>query len=47
MNFQAIAYTVFTLIMAAVFAGIVIYYYNPRRKEQVEKPKHRMLDNDQ
>ncbi len=47
MNFQAIAYTVFTLIMAAVFAGIVIYYYNPRRKEQVEEPKHRMLDNDE
>ncbi|HWQ25242.1 MAG TPA: cbb3-type cytochrome c oxidase subunit 3 [Chlorobaculum sp.] len=47
MNFQAIAYTAFTIILAAVFAGIVIYYYNPRRKDEVEEPKHRMLRNDE
>ncbi|NTW51152.1 MAG: cbb3-type cytochrome c oxidase subunit 3 [Chlorobiaceae bacterium] len=46
MNFQAIAYTVFTLALAAVMAGIVLYYYNPRRKDEVEEPKHRMLRND-
>jgi cbb3-type cytochrome oxidase subunit 3 len=47
MTFQAIAYTVFTIMLAAVFAGIVIYYYNPRRKDEVEEPKHRMLRNDE
>jgi cbb3-type cytochrome oxidase subunit 3 len=47
MSFQAIAYTAFTILMAVVFAGIVVYYYNPRRKEQVEEPKHRMLRNDE
>lgn len=47
MNFQIIAYTVFTLLLAAVFAGIIAYYYNPKRKEEVEEPKHRMLRNDE
>ena len=47
MNFQAIAYTVFTIILAIVFAGIVLYYYNPRRKDEVEEPKHRMLHKDE
>ncbi|NTU91719.1 MAG: cbb3-type cytochrome c oxidase subunit 3 [Chlorobiaceae bacterium] len=47
MNFQVIAYTAFTLVLAAVFAGIIIYYYNPKRKQQVEAPKHRMLDDDE
>ncbi len=47
MNFQAIAYTAFTLILAAVFAGIIAYYYNPARRKEVEEPKHRMLRNDE
>ncbi|NTU58062.1 MAG: cbb3-type cytochrome c oxidase subunit 3 [Chlorobiaceae bacterium] len=46
MNFQIIAYTGFTFILATVFAGIIIYYYNPKRKKEVEEPKHRMLRND-
>lgn len=46
MNLQVIAYTAFTLILVAVFAGIIIYYYNPRRKDEVERPKHRMLRDD-
>ena len=46
MNFSQVAYLLFTLTLAAVFAGIIVYYYNPKRKKEVEKPKHRMLDND-
>jgi cbb3-type cytochrome oxidase subunit 3 len=47
MSFQAIAYTAFTLTLAAVFAGIIAYYYNPKRKKEVEEPKHRMLRKDE
>ena len=47
MNSTALAYLLFTLILSIVFAGIIRYYYNPERKQEVEKPKHRMLDNDQ
>ncbi|NTW62951.1 MAG: cbb3-type cytochrome c oxidase subunit 3 [Chlorobiaceae bacterium] len=47
MTFSAVAYTVFTLTLAAVFTGILIYYYNPKRKKEIEKPKHRMLDEDE
>ncbi|WP_076790963.1 cbb3-type cytochrome c oxidase subunit 3 [Chlorobium sp. KB01] len=47
MSFSGVAYFIFTITLAAVFAGIIFYYYNPKRKEQVEKPKQRMLDDDQ
>ena len=47
MNVQVIAYTIFTLILAIVFVGIIVYYYNPKRKSEVEEPKHRMLRNDE
>jgi cytochrome c oxidase cbb3-type subunit 3 len=47
MNFQSVAYTVFTLLLAAVFAGIVLHYYNPGRKKEVEEPKYRMLLDDE
>jgi cbb3-type cytochrome oxidase subunit 3 len=47
MNFQSIAYTVFTFVLAAVMAGIIAYYYNPARRKEVEEPKHRMLRDDE
>ncbi|NTW55826.1 MAG: cbb3-type cytochrome c oxidase subunit 3 [Chlorobiaceae bacterium] len=47
MNFSAWAYVVFTVLLALVMLGIIIYYYNPRRKQEVEKPKQRMLDEDE
>ncbi len=46
MTFSGLAYLIFTIILATVFAGIIFYYYNPKRKKQVEEPKHRMLDDD-
>jgi cbb3-type cytochrome oxidase subunit 3 len=42
-----LAYVVFTALLALVFLGIVLYYYNPKRKQKVEEPKHRMLDEDE
>ncbi len=47
MNFSQLAYLFFTISLAAVFAGIIAYYYNPRRKELVEQPKHAMLEKDE
>lgn len=47
MNFSQITYLLFTFALAAVFAGIIIYYYNPKRKLEVERPKHRMLENEE
>lgn len=46
MTFSGVAYFLFTMILATVLAGIIIYYYNPKRKQQVEEPKHRMLDDE-
>ncbi len=45
--FDNIAYTVFTFALAAVMAGIIAYYYNPARRQEVEEPKHRMLRDDE
>jgi cbb3-type cytochrome oxidase subunit 3 len=36
----------FTVVLFAVFVGIVIHYYNPKKKEKVEEPKYRMFDED-
>jgi cytochrome c oxidase cbb3-type subunit 3 len=42
-NIQTVAYSLFTVVLAAIFAGIIFYYYNPGRKKEVEEPKYRML----
>ncbi|HHE32866.1 MAG TPA: cbb3-type cytochrome c oxidase subunit 3 [Chlorobaculum parvum] len=44
MNWEQIAYVAFTITLVLVMAGIIIYYYNPKRKKKVEEPKFRMLD---
>lgn len=46
MTVSALLYFLFTAILAAVFAGIVAYYYGKRRVERVEAPKYRMLEDD-
>ena len=46
MTLRALLYLVFTVLMAAVFAGIVAYYYGRRRERRVEEPKYRMLQED-
>jgi cbb3-type cytochrome oxidase subunit 3 len=40
------AYFLFTVLLGAVFAGIVLYNYRPSRKRAVEEPKYRMLQDD-
>ncbi|MEK6696436.1 MAG: cbb3-type cytochrome c oxidase subunit 3 [Candidatus Deferrimicrobiota bacterium] len=46
MTARALAYLFFTLLLAGIFAGIIAYYFNRKRYERVEAPKHRMLDDD-
>jgi cbb3-type cytochrome oxidase subunit 3 len=43
---RALAYLIFTLVLAGVFAGIIAHYFNRKRYERVEAPKHRMLADD-
>jgi cbb3-type cytochrome oxidase subunit 3 len=40
------AYLLFTGALVAVLAGLVAYYYGRRRRERVESPKYRMLEDD-
>ena len=40
------SYLLFTATLFAVFAGIVVYYYGRRRRDRVEAPKYRMLEDD-
>ena len=46
MNVSGLAYVAFTVLLALISAGIIAYYYNPKRKQKIEAPKHRMLDDD-
>lgn len=43
-TFQNLAYLLFGLALCVLFAVIIAYYYSRRRKERVEGPKYRMLD---
>lgn len=46
MSFREWAYFLFASALAGVFAGIVAYYFNGKRRDRVEAPKYRMLDDD-
>ncbi len=44
---SGLAYVLFTMLLAIISGGIIFYYYNPKRKERVEAPKYKMLDDDE
>ncbi len=46
MTGSGLTYLLFTVALCAVFAGIVSYYYGRRRRDRVEAPKFRMLEDD-
>jgi cbb3-type cytochrome oxidase subunit 3 len=48
MDWRGWVYSIFTLALFIVFVFIVIRYYgaNKKQNEQAEKPKYRMLDDD-
>ncbi len=43
MSTSAWAYFAFTVLLVAVFAGIIAHYYSRNRRDTVEAPKYRML----
>lgn len=44
MSWAGWVYLAMTVGLFAIFAGIVIWVLNGKRKERLEEPKHRMLD---
>ncbi len=36
----------FTALLVAVFAAVTVYYFRKERKDKVESPKYRMLDDE-
>ncbi|GFO57104.1 hypothetical protein GMSM_41110 [Geomonas sp. Red276] len=44
MDLASIFYLGFTIFLFLVFAAIVARTYSPRRREQEEEPKYRMMD---
>ncbi len=42
-----LAYFVFGTTLCVLLAGIALFYYRRNRKERVESPKYRMLEDDE
>jgi cbb3-type cytochrome oxidase subunit 3 len=47
MNAADVAYLVFGGALVLGLAGIAFYLYSHKRKDQVERAKYRMLDDDE
>jgi hypothetical protein len=41
-----LAYLVFGVTLCVALAGIAVHYYRKGRKDRVEGPKYKMLDDD-
>jgi cbb3-type cytochrome oxidase subunit 3 len=46
MGVKAWLYFGFTTLLTIVLIGIMIYFFRGKRKERVESPKYRMLDDE-
>jgi len=46
MDLASILYLGVTIGLFIIFAAIVTRTFSPKRKDQIESPKHRMLDDD-
>lgn len=47
MGLKAWLYFGFTLLLSGVLIGIMVYYYRGKRKDKVESPKYRMMEDDE
>lgn len=47
MSTSAILYLLVTFGLFAIFAAIVVWVLTGKRKERLESPKHRMLEDDE
>lgn len=43
---MSILYLLYGLLLVVVFIALIIYSYHPKRKNDIETPKYRMLDDD-
>lgn len=46
MGLKAWLYFGFTALLTGVLFGIMIYFFRSKRKDRVESPKYRMMDED-
>jgi cbb3-type cytochrome oxidase subunit 3 len=46
MGFKAWLYFGFTALLAVVLAGIMVYFFRRKRKDSVESPKYKMMDDE-
>jgi cbb3-type cytochrome oxidase subunit 3 len=46
MEFKAWLYFGFTVLLVLVLTGVMVYFYRNKRKDRVESPKYRMMDDD-
>jgi len=46
MSGAAWGYLLFTVTLGVLFAGIIVHYFRKDRRDKVESPKHRMLEDD-
>jgi cbb3-type cytochrome oxidase subunit 3 len=47
MGLKAWLYFGFTTLLSIVLIGIMVYYFRNKRKDKVESPKYRMLEDDE
>lgn len=43
---MSILYLLYGLLLVVVFMAVIFYCYHPKRKNDIETPKYRMLDDD-
>ncbi len=46
MGFKALLYLGFTTLLTVVLIGIMIYFFRSKRKDSVESPKYRMMEDE-
>ncbi len=47
MGFKAWLYFGFTALLSIILIGIMVYFFRGKRKDRVESPKYRMLEDDE
>lgn len=39
-------YILYGIMLVITFLGVLVYYFNPKRKNKIEESKYQMLDDD-
>ncbi|NOX20176.1 MAG: cbb3-type cytochrome c oxidase subunit 3 [Nitrospirae bacterium] len=46
MDWNAWSYLIFGTTLVVTFLWIIVHFYRPKRKNKVEEPKYKMLDDE-